>query len=208
MRNGKMSVSILVLFCAISVAQTPDIVTALRGKYSGETTLEASFDLKIFWKVREKTEEKSGTLMLAPGDRFRLELGPTVWVSDGRTYWQYSTATQQVVIKQLLDVDLSMHPSQIISTYLHEYAYTVKETGGRQTVLSWTRPPDAANVYANAITVWVDTKKMILKKLHIVDTNGNESTYTFKKTKLGVEFPEETFTLQIPEGASVLDTRE
>ncbi|MFW6254101.1 MAG: LolA family protein, partial [Chitinivibrionales bacterium] len=73
--------------------------------------MQISFDLSIFWAVRERTEEKKGELYVSPGDKFRAEVGQTIWVSDGQTYWQYSKAANQVVIKDLLDVDLSMHPS-------------------------------------------------------------------------------------------------
>ena len=70
-------------------------------------------------------EKKSGSLQLMPGDKFRLTIGSTEWISDGHTYWQYNEKTSQVIIKNLLDVDLSMHPSQMIKTYLG-YAYQVK----------------------------------------------------------------------------------
>jgi outer membrane lipoprotein carrier protein len=204
------AVAVLVLAAAVcaAAAQAPSLVDELRAKYGKQVTLQTSFDLEIMWKVREKTEKKSGTLQIAPDDKFRLELDNTVWVSDGLTYWQYSKATSQVVIKKLVDVDLSMHPSQIITTYLFDYSYAIKDENDKQAVLEWTAPQDDAKAYAKAITMWVDKKKMILKKLHVVDTNGNESTYDFKKTKVGGDIPAETFRLAIPEGASVLDTRD
>jgi len=42
--------------------------------------------------VREKTDNMHGSVVLAPGDRFRADLGTTLWVSDGTTLWQYDKA--------------------------------------------------------------------------------------------------------------------
>jgi outer membrane lipoprotein-sorting protein len=183
------------------------LLSSLRQKYGSGVELETDFDLEIFWKTREKTEKKEGTLYLAPTDRFRLELATGVWVSDGRTYWQYSSATQQVVIKNLLDVDLRMHPSQIISRYLHDYTYTMGEHDGRQAVLVWMPAEGEEKPDAKSVSIWVDTKKLVMKKLVVEDTGGNVSTYTFKKTRIGETVPQSVFTFDTPEGASVLDTR-
>jgi outer membrane lipoprotein carrier protein len=200
--------AMLGLLYGLASAQTPAIVKALQNKYGKKAALQTQFSLEIFWKVREKIEKKSGMLYCAPGDKFRLALDKTTWVSDGRTYWQYNEKSNQAVIKQLLDIDLSMHPSQIIATYLFEYAYRIKEESGNEAVVLWTAPEDDNKAFAKSVTLWIDKKKLVLKKLHIVDASGNESTYTFKKTKTNAKIPPGTFTLKIPEGVSVLDTRE
>ena len=199
---------LLLSICMLAAAETPQIIKTLRQKYGKNVTLKTQFNLEIFWKVRERTEKKSGMLYCAPNDKFRLQLDKTTWVSDGRTYWQYSEKNKQVVIKQLLDVDLAMHPSQIISTYLFEYAYTIKQEDASEAVLVWTAAEGEKKGFARVVTLWIDKKKLVLKKLHIIDASGNESTYVFKKTKTGASIPNSVFTLDIPEGASVLDTRE
>ena len=55
--------------------------------------------------------------------------------------------------------------------------------------------------------MWVDKKKNVIKKILVVDKSGNESTYTFKKTRTGIEIPIETFTFEVPQGVEALDTR-
>jgi chaperone LolA len=209
--NIKHSLMATVVLCFLlftaALAQEPPIVTMLKQKYGKDAALEVQFNLEIFWKIREKTEHKTGALFVGPKDRFRLELDKTVWVSDGRTYWQYSKATGQVVIKHLQDIDLSMHPSQVINTYLNSFTFVIKEQNEQEAVLSGK--PAAADKTAEAreVTLWVDAKKAVLKKLFVVDKNGNESTYTFTKTRIGADIAQSTFTFKVPEGASVLDTR-
>jgi chaperone LolA len=203
--------AVLLCFCIpLFAAQTgggADITALLKKKYGGTQALRTEFDLTIFWKVREKTERKSGMLFIAKGDKFRLELGKNTWVSDGKTYWQYSAATSQVVIKQLSDVDLSMHPSQMISSYLDRFSYTVLENNGETAVLAWEAPGSDAKSETRSVTIWVDVKKLRINKFLSVDKSGNESTYTFKKTAGGISIPDSEFRYEIPQGVSVLDTR-
>lgn len=207
-----MEKTVLALYIILSILQTSlyaqenAVITALKKKYNEKTSLELTFDLDIFWKVREKHEKKSGSLRLMPGDKFRLAIGSTELISDGHTYWQYNEKTSQVIIKSLLDVDLSMHPSQVIKTYLG-YSYKVKSDDAKQTVLTWsTTGPDQKKTY-KAITLWVNKKKNTIEKVRAVDKNGNESTYTFKKTKTGAQFPSTLFDFEVPKGVDILDTR-
>lgn len=207
-----MKKAVFVLYIILSILQTSlyaqenAVISALKKKYNEKTPLELTFDLDIFWKVREKHEKKSGSLHLMPGDKFRLAIGSTEWISDGHTYWQYNEKTSQVIIKSLLDVDLSMHPSQVIKTYLG-YSYKVKSDDAKQAVLTWsTADPDRKKTY-KAITLWVNKKKNTIEKIRAVDKNGNESTYTFKKTEAGVQFPSTLFEFEVPKGVDILDTR-
>ena len=201
------AVSLITLILLTSLfAQENAVITALKKKYNEKTSLELTFDLNIFWKVREKNEKKSGSLSLMPGDKFRLTIGSTEFISDGHTYWQYNEKSSQVIIKSLLDIDLEMHPSQIIKTYLGR-SYTVKSEDEKQAVLTWSNPePEQKKPYKD-VTLWVNKKKNIIEKIVAIDKNGNESTYTFKKTKTGVQFPPTLFEFEVPKGVDVLDSR-
>lgn len=192
--------------CAQIFAQDNSIIDNLREKYGTGSSLEIVFEQDIFWKVREKHERKSGTLLLSNQDKFRLRIGSTEWVSDGRTCWQYTEQTAQVVIKNLLDIDLSLHPSQLMKTYL-SYPYTQETSSGKEALFVYKTPADDEKNPYKEIKVWVDRAENSVKRLFVVDKNGNEITYTFKKTKNQVAFPKDMFTFDIPKGVEVLDTR-
>jgi outer membrane lipoprotein-sorting protein len=211
-RSSLFALCIAAAFTFLSGARAgagqPPIVKELQQKYAIDKGLELHFDLAIFWAVREKTEKKKGVLYLAPDDKFRAEVDNTVWVSDGTTYWQYSQGTNQVIIKDLLDVDLSMHPSQAVAEYFTSYDYTVKEQNDDRITLVWNAPEGDPAISEKSIRVRVDPEKKLIKQLQIVDRSGNTSTYTFTKTRVGVTIAPEKFTFLTPQGANVLDTRE
>jgi outer membrane lipoprotein-sorting protein len=184
------------------------IVEKLKETYDVSKGIKLDFDLRIYWKVREKEEQKRGSLQLATNDRFRLQLGATTWASDGTTFWQYNENTNQLVIKKLLDLDLSKHPSQMIDHYLTGYTYTIGTSVDGMTVLEADIPVGDGTVSNQSLRIYVDKGKYRIEKIIQIDRYGNESVYTFRRTRIGADFKPDVFTMTIPEGADVLDTRE
>lgn len=196
-------------FFANAFCQEPAVMKTVRSLYNGSTPVETMFDLHILWKVREKEESKSGKLLYGPGDKFRVDLGAQSWACNGRTYWEASRDGDnvQVVIKRAADVDLSMHPSQVLHTYLTKFTFRLKEQKGPQTIVAWEADSLSGSSQAAAIDLSIDTKSGAITALHIVDKSGNESDYRFKKTKIPARFSAGSFDYAIPKGASILDMR-
>jgi outer membrane lipoprotein-sorting protein len=199
----------LVVFFPCSAQQTgPTLLDRLQKNYSASASMVLNFELTTLWKVREKTERNHGVLTLSSNNKFRAEIGSSVWVSDGITYWQFSKTANQVVIKRLGDIDLSMQPSRALSTWLTRYPLTITSQTGSAAILAWKAPADDPDQSTRSITLWVEPRKAIVKKALVVDKSGNESTYTFTKTELGANPPQTLFTFTPPQGAEVLDTRD
>jgi outer membrane lipoprotein-sorting protein len=180
----------------------------VRAIYNEKASIETAFTLSIFWKIREKTENKNGKLIVAPHDKFRAEIGNTVFVCNGEILWQYNPDEKggQVVIKHANDVDISSMPSGLISKYLEKTGYVLKEEKNNITTVEWVATGDI-NSEARKIIIDIDSKSGIIRKLLVVDKSENESTYTFSKMKTGITPQASTFNYAIPKGASILDLR-
>lgn len=187
-------------------AAEPAVMPLVRKLYTVNSAMEAQFELKTYWSVREKEETKAGKLSIAPQNRFRVEVGNDLLVSDGQTYWQYSKKTAQVIIKNFSDLDLQMHPSQLLSTFLTNYEYVEKSNSNGVNVLSWNADSENKGGYT-AIEVSVESKTGEVKVLKLTDRNGNIQTYSFKKTVFGAKFSQKVFTFEVPQDAQVLDNR-
>ena len=174
--------------------------------YSGDVSLSTAFDVKIFWKIREKEETKHGKIVCAPGDRFRIELGDSKWVCDGTTLWQYDKTVGQVIIGRLSSCDQSQLPSRMLSKYLTRYSFIEQGMKGKTVVFSWAIDSAGAQNKGEAqrITFTVDKKNAIVQELTVVDKSGNESNYTFHATTFGTQ-PSSAFSFDIPKGTRVLD---
>ena len=197
----------LVSFRAFS--QEPAIMKTVRSVYNGNTSLQTSFTVHIIWKVREKEETKNGKFFLAPGDKFRAEMGEAAFISDGETYWQVTRDDkgEQVVIKRLSDVDLAALPSRVLSTYLDKYIYRLKEEHGGETIVQWKADSASSSGDVVEIRMSIARKSGAVTKLFVVDKSGNESAYTFNKIKIGVKLSPSLFTYALTKGASVIDMR-
>lgn len=197
----------IVVLCSQVFSAEPAVMNLMRSKYTTDSFIEAQFQMHIWWGVREREETKNGHLYIAPQNRFRVELGGETMVSDGKIYWQYSKKGAQVVIDNLSKLDLSYHPSQLLSTFLSKYSYRQEKVKDNQTVLNWTADDSSkGSLYAD-IVIDVITKTGEVTKLKVTDRNGNIQTFTFKKTVFGAKIPKEVFTFEVPDNIQVLDNR-
>jgi outer membrane lipoprotein carrier protein len=199
--------ALLVYSVAVFSTSENASIMKLKKRYNFETTIHLTFDLAIYWKIREKTERKQGEIILSPENKFYCKIGATQWISNGITYWQYNKYTSQVIINNFRDIDISSHPSQMIESYLN-YPYSVKSSKDNETVLEWLAEEKEFQNKYQKITLWINNSKVLITKIQVIDKNGNVSTYTFKKTKINTRVPENRFSFKIPKGADILDTRE
>jgi outer membrane lipoprotein-sorting protein len=199
------------LVVSFATCQEATLLSRVAKNYSGDVSLSTSFDVKIFWKIREKEETKHGTIVMAQHDRFRIRLGESEWVSDGTTLWQYDRApSPQVIIRLLASCDPSQVPSRMLSGYLARYSFKEEETKGKNTVFAWasdSSPAAPSAGDASRITFTVAAKSAAVQKLDVVDKSGNVSTYTFHGTTFGPP-PPSAFSFDVPKGARVLDERQ
>ena len=202
--------AIVLLFSALSCfCQQNTLLDRIKLNYSGKAAISTSFDVHIAWKVRETEETRHGSIVLAPGDRFRVELGTGLWVSNGTTLWQFDRAISQVVIKQLSATDPAMLPSSAVTRYCSDYPLAVLQQSGPDVVFEWKVGTSVAEHAGQVsyVKLVADKKSAVIKKLVVVDKMGNESSYTFSRTVLGKNVPSSTFEFEPPKGAHVLDQR-
>jgi outer membrane lipoprotein-sorting protein len=197
----------LALFCLEAAAAEPSIMALIRKQYNPNMTLQTQFDLDIFWSIREKTEHKSGSITIAPQNKFRVEINGELFISNGQQYWNYNKKVSQVTIDDVQNIDISSLPSQLLQTYLTQYTYVEKGSSGSDIILEWTKDSADKSVYT-AIKIWANRSTGIISKLETTDRNSNISTYTFRKTIFGGKIPKGEFNFEVPKNAQVLNNHE
>ena len=208
----KTIINTFLLLIVISVScfcQQERLIDRIKQNYSGTTTLSASVDIRIVWKVREKTDNMHGSIVLAPGDKFRVDLGTTLWVSDGATLWQYDKAVSQVIITALANNGNAMIPSRMVADYCTKYPLTASKNKEGYDVLEWKADsasgPQSGGVSYVRITAL--GKRAVVRELFIIDSHGNETTYAFKSATWNGTIPKNAFAFEVPKGARVIDKR-
>ena len=195
---------------AIAPAQQTGDDSALfalvRRNYNGESSFAAAFSVDQYWVVREKHIKESGVADVATGNRFRVKMGGDEWVSDGKSLWSYSKPSNQVVIRQLDNVEGDMIPSSVFSRYLTAGRFRVisRHDGVAQLEIKG----DSASPYASA-AIWVREDNGIINRGQMTDHNGN--TFTYKVTNYQTDIPVTTADFAFDKakfpGVEVIDMR-
>lgn len=193
---------LILVLCGMSLSsELAEIVSQRLDK-----PLRFSYDLEIYWDVREVTTRSSGDVILdQPRRSFRFSGNDTEWVSDGITVWQYSAGTDQVVIQDYLDFDPTLHPSTMLRRFTSYDFEKVRDSAGTS-VYQWQAPPDTLVEYQQ-IDVYADISARRLDTIRLVDRDNNISTYRITSFKEKTDLSEDLFEFTPPRGAHVIDNR-
>jgi outer membrane lipoprotein-sorting protein len=210
-RNNTMNALVMVAVLLSSAAPhlhaaEPAVCAKLRQHYADTTPLQIDFEQSIYWNVREKTSKKRGTATLAPGNRFRVEIGNDSWICDGVTCSHYNKENNQVVMRNFSDLDITTQPSHLLTTLLTKYRFEEKKRSGKEVTLAW-HPDSSSSGEYTAITLTVTEATGTVTSLTFTDTNSNIHTYIFKKTVFGKPAPAATFEFEAPNNAYIIDNR-
>lgn len=205
--NHLLIITVLLLTAAKHASEEPEVCTLIRRKYAKTASVRAQFEQSIYWSVREKTSKNRGTIILAPGNRFRIEMANETYVGDGSVYWQYSRRNNQVVIRSFEELTPSTHPSHLLTAFFNDYRFSETGRSGGQVKLSWMDDSTEVRNF-RAITLTVKVPQGVVKSITATDNNMNVHTYRFTKTVFGKAMPSNTFTFQVPLHATVIDHRQ
>lgn len=183
------------------------IMSQLRENWQDLEGLSAKFTHTFEWVLAGETQVTEGDIYLAGRNRFRIEFGGRVMVSDGTTLWDYDPRQNQVL---LYKVDASRNIStqeQLFAAYTENVnAEWVREElrGDKRIVVIRLLRGEEAD--PNRVEVWIDTELMLATRAEYIDGAGNDHTYLLEDIETG-EQPAGKFKFDIPEGVIVVDLR-
>ena len=77
------------------------------------------FKLQVIYAESPDIASQQGSLLVADGNRFKLDIAGIKFYSDGESLWQYNVDQKQVLIKAVEDLSSSLHPSELLFKYLN-----------------------------------------------------------------------------------------
>ena len=192
-----------------ATAQTPDapallrsIVNAYRAKPAFSMTFVQSYAPAGFPDVSPET----GTLTIQAPASLRFDYdGPEgkVYTFDGRAARQYVAVDKQIVLKTLSEAEKARLPLlflQPASEILDRFAAVAKAAGNGLVDLALTPRADADLKSVSVLA----TATGELKRLVVLDGEGNRTTFTFTKLAPRAKRPLSDFALVPPKGTRVV----
>lgn len=166
------------------------------------------FKLQVFYADSPDFVSQSGSLKVAEGDKFVLDVAGIKFYSDGVDMWQHNVEQKQVLIKAVEDLSSSLHPSELLFKYLNCKAKEMSEGsfGGKKL---WVLKLDPSK-YAGQFTqmeVWLNQKDFSPARLYTVDPSGNGSWYNIVNLKVVKKISDDDFRYKAIPGVDEIDMR-
>ena len=166
------------------------------------------FQVQMFYSETPDIMSQKGSLMVADGDRFTLDIAGIKFYSDGESLWQHNVEQKQVLIKAVEDLSSSLHPSELLFKYLGCKARELKEAEFNKQKL-WVLKLDPSK-YAgqfDQMEVWLSQKDFSPVRLFTVDPSGNATWYNIMNLKVVKQVSPDDFKYKPVKGVDEIDMR-
>jgi chaperone LolA len=186
-----------------------ELVTKLRKKYDGMSTLSLSFSRTTVFAVSKARQSSDGRLVLAKGNKYRITFDDRTIVCDGATVWSWSKANGQVVIDRFRDDPNGLTPERLLVNLPAEYAAVLvgKEKVGKRETAVLKLTPQSSGRQLRWMKLWVDDDELTILRLQVSDLAENETTYDLGDIAADAGAADSTFRFTAPPGVEILDLR-
>ena len=197
-------------------AKAKEILNKVSAKYKSYNTFKADFTYTLEMQADNVKETQKGSLNVRrdkePGkEKFRLELGDMLLISDGKTFWSYQKETNEVTISNYDPKDLGFNPADIFTIYEKGYlsAYMGDETvnGKSCNIVELTPQDKKQNVFK--VKLYTDKKTNEIVRSKIFEKSGNIYTIDINGFNPNIKTADTDFTFDTSKykGVTVVDTR-
>ncbi len=161
-------------------------------------------------EIFETESQIKGKMLLKNPDKYKIQTKDETIVCDGKYVWTYSVENQQV-IKNLADRSENLFkPHQYLSDFRSEYLPRLEgeEKIDRTRCFKLVLSPKKEDVIIKKMTIWVDEKKLWVRKLEYTDSNDNQVTLIFPHIQTDREIKDTEFVFHTPPGVEEVDLSE
>ena len=215
LRTMKILTVFGLLLCLFTPASAQD-ANALLDKLSTEAkaygSIEATYISKMEDRVSDFQAEQSGTIFV-DGDKYSLDIGDYVIISDGVTIWTYEPAVNDCYID---DADLmaeeGMDPSKLFTIWEDDFKSEwkgVTNINGLSVVQINLYPLEADAKPFHTIQLFIDESALELKRAVVKGREGTDVTYNVLTFKPRAIVPAGTFKFDPSKypGVNLVDNR-
>jgi len=204
------NILLIAVFASLCRAQdditAQEIIQNVQNVYRDMSDAKASFTQTIKHSGA-KAQTSSGTLYIKKENKYRIEAGGMIIVTDGTTSWSYNPKKKQVIIDNYKEDANTFSPNKYLFQYPENFYSDLEgnETiGGVDTYVLKLRPRESG--YVKSAKLWVEKSSWLIKKISVT-TDESTSTYTVKNVQLNIGLGNSKFTFLPPEGVEVIDMR-
>lgn len=186
-----------------------ELIQQIQEKYENLKDFSCHFSQSVEFSVTKSTQRFQGSLWVQRGNKYHIEVEDQIIVTNGRTVWSFSRATNQVLIDRYREDIGGLTPDRVLVDILDRYTVTPvdNETAVKDRVSILKLNPKERLSNMKWLKLWIDTDQLLLQRVQVQDVMGNLTTYDVSDMKFNAGLSDSLFLFHPPEGAEIVDLR-
>jgi outer membrane lipoprotein carrier protein len=186
-----------------------ELLRKASSKIKGFTTMEVDFSYLMENSQFGVTESMSGKIF-SKGDKYRMIVGDNVFISDGKTVWNYIDDLYEIHINYVENTEVGLTPTTLLSNFETEYRgkFIRQENHKGKTVNIIDLVPNTPQSFFK-YRLALDNENMIVYTI-AYDRHGGTYTYNLDRVRVNQNISDDKFRFnpsEFPSDADVIDIR-
>lgn len=198
--------TIIVFSGAVYSQDSQEIIKQVQSKYENISDAKATFS-QTLKSSGGKANTSSGTIYIKKSNKYRIEAGGQIIITDGETSWSYSPKKKQVIVDNYKDEGNTFSPNKFLFNYPENFYSDLEgeeNVGGVDCYVIKLSPRSGGSV--KSAKIWIDKNEYLIRKINTV-TSESSNTYVLKDISLDAGINSSKFSFTPPEGVEVIDLR-
>ncbi len=206
--------TVLTVFALISsvspaaAQDAEDVFERLKNKYDSIESLRAEFSQTMSSSYMDEQATSHG-LLIASGEKYRVETEGQTLVTDGEVTWVYMPSQQQVLINDYMEDEQTFS----VNEFLFDYDERFKLSDVQRSTLDGedhfvvSLEPKSKDAFFTEATLSMRARDNVVTRLQVVDVNGTTMVFRLTNIQINPTLDAGVFSFTPPKGAEVVDLR-
>lgn len=203
---NKIIFIISLLPLVLSAQNATDVLERVQSKFQSLQNFEANFIQSADIDSQNGYSGSEGYFYYKKGNKFRVDLGSMIIVSDGKTLWNYNESQNRVLINYVEDDASSFSIEKYIMEYPSRCDVKLLSSDDKTKTYLLQLIPKDLDLEFNSIKLWINGEDL-LNQLELVDLNDMTFTVRFQNIKINQKMNDSKFTFTPPKGSQIIDLR-
>lgn len=211
MKRHLLILAILPLLFSQAFPLTSDELSSkIEKRYKSFKDISMSFTQITKSEIFSTERKIRGKMYLKNPDKFRIDNPSQSIVTDGKLLWLFSEKNKQVTIYKLKKSKKIFKPHDYIYNFRENYKPQLGEDEkvDKRTCFKLILTPKKEDLFVTHMTLWIDKKNLLVRKLEYQDMNDNWVSLVFDRIKINSDLEDSEFVFIPPEGIEVVDLTE
>ena len=183
-----------------------ELIQQIDSTYLHLQDLQMNFKKEMKSEVFKEVKPVNGVIYLKQPDKFRMESSEEIIVSDGQVVWTYTKELQQVTKQKVQSgqkFNFLSFLEDMQTKYEAELLGAEKVEGAECKKMLLT--PRERGADFEKLTLWVDGKSYLIRKMELQDLTGNKTRFWFTEIKINPGLPKSRFEFKPPGKIELID---